>query len=106
MTFHLDIYGTAAALWYRRPGLFSGSAFFVTGLSGGVSLTFLGAPLETVVLFAVAVLALVTAACISLFGTGALRRYKRYEPALFISCSICIGLILGNWLAGLLSLGF
>lgn len=75
-------------------------AVFTAGLCWGGSLAFLGAPLETAMWFAVAIIAFVTAVCVVLYGAGALHRYKRYRPALSVTCLVCIGLVVGTWLAG------
>jgi len=72
-------------------------AMFAGGFCWGLSLALLGAPLETAVRFAVAIFAFVLAICVALYGTGALYRYK---PALSATGLVCIGLVLGSWMAG------
>jgi hypothetical protein len=103
VTFHLDTYRAASDLIYRFPRSTGASALFITGLFGGVLLALLGAPLETAVWFAVAIIAFVTAVCVSHIGTGARYRYRRYENALSMSFLTCIGLVVGNSLVVLIS---
>ena len=96
MTYHLDIYNSAAELNDHCRWVSRAIAVFVAGLCGGVALGLLGASLEASLWSALGVIALVMAVCVASRDLRAL-----YRNLLLLSavCLICIGMGIGTWLA-------
>jgi hypothetical protein len=101
MTFHLNFYRPSTDLRYRYPWTFSTSAFLVAGFFWGGALAFLGMPSASVMWFVVAIFASMLAVCIAFYGTAKLRHIRKYQPVLSATGLICISLIIGNWVVGL-----
>lgn len=106
MTFQLNFHRSPSALGYRFARAFGASAFVVAGFFWGGSLAFVGMSLESVVWFVVAIVAFVTAVCIVFCGTARLLRSKRVRPAVSAIGQVFIGMMIGNWLVGLVVLPY
>ena len=101
MTLNLDVVRLTSDLNDRFPRAVSALAFVAAGLCWGASLAFLGMSLDSIIWFIVAIFAFVTAVCVAFYGTGERRRYQKYIPALLATWLISVGVIVGNWIAGL-----